>query len=291
MLINETSKVTNLTKKAIEYYIEQKLVFPTILENGYREFSEEDIERLKKISIFRKLGLSIEEVKALLVDETDDSLQKLSVQKELNIQREQAKKVILDKLCCGKGYAEISMDIEAIEKGATVTEKLIDAFPGYYGRFICLHFAQFLNEPITTAEQQSAYREIIEFLDNVPSLIFPQDLQAFLIESTKHIGARDINEIIENTKQSIENPEKFLSENKCFLEQYIEFKQSDQYKNSPVYKIEALLKEFNKSSCYYDIFIPAMKKLSISYADYYRQMELVGEKLFSQYPEIEKLHN
>lgn len=289
MLINETSKVTNLTKKAIEYYIEQELVFPTILENGYREFSEEDIERLKRISIFRKLGLSIEEVKAVLADETDDTLQKLSVQKELNIQREQAKKVILDKLCCGKGYAEISMDIKAIEKSETVTEKLIDAFPGYYGRFICIHFARFLNEPITTDEQESAYMEIIEFLDNVPSFNFSEDLQAFLIESTKHIGARDINEIIENTKQSIENPEKFLSENKCFLEQYIEFKQSDQYKNSPVYKIQALLKEFNKSIGYYDIFIPAMKKLSISYANYYIQMEIAGEKLLSQYPDIEKL--
>ncbi|WP_142415606.1 MerR family transcriptional regulator [Hathewaya massiliensis] len=289
MLINETSKVTNLTKKAIEYYIEQELVFPTILENGYRKFSEEDIEQLKKISIFRKLGLSIEEAKAVLADETDDTLQKLLVQKELNIQREQAKKVIMDKLCCGKEYSEISMDIEVIEKGATVTEKLIDAFPGYYGRFICLHFAQFLNEPITTAEQQSAYREIIGFLDNVPSLSFPEDLQIFLIESTKHIGTKDINDIIENTKQSIKNPEKFLSENKCFLEQYIEFKQSDQYKNSPVYKIQSLMKEFNKSIGYYDIFIPAMKKLSISYANYYRQMELAGEKLLSQYPDIEKL--
>lgn len=47
MLINEVSKVTNLTKKAIEYYIEQKLVFPNILDNGYRDFSENDIDWFK----------------------------------------------------------------------------------------------------------------------------------------------------------------------------------------------------------------------------------------------------
>jgi uncharacterized membrane protein len=67
----------------------------------------------------------------------------------------------------------------------TITEKLIEAFPGYYGRFICLHFARFLNEPITTEEERHAYGEVIEFLDNVPSLVFPEDVQALLDESTK----------------------------------------------------------------------------------------------------------
>lgn len=291
MLINETSKITSLTKKAIEYYTEQELVFPSILENGYRDFSADDIERLKKISVFRKLGLSTEEVKAVFTDETGNTLQKLSVKKELSIQREQAKKVILDKISCGKNFAEISTDLMAIEQSATVTEKLLDAFPGYYGRFICLHFARFLDEPIITDDQQSAYREIIEFLDHAPPLVFSEDLQTFLIECTKHIGTKIIKEMIESTKQSIENPEKFLSENKDILERYMEFKQSNVYKNSLAYKVQALLKEFNKTSGYYDIFIPAMKKLSVSYAYYYKQMELASEKLLAQYPEIAKLND
>ena len=36
MLINEVCKKCSLTKKAIEYYIEQGLVIPAIQENGYR---------------------------------------------------------------------------------------------------------------------------------------------------------------------------------------------------------------------------------------------------------------
>lgn len=289
MLINEASKITNLTKKAIEYYVQQELVIPTILENGYRDFSFEDIDGLKRIYVLRKLGLSTEEIKAVLADETGDKLQRLAVQKELSIQREQAKKVILDKLSGGKNYSEISMDLKVIEESATITEKLLDAFPGYYGRFVCLHFARFLNEPIITYEQQSAYREIIEFLDNVPPLSFPDDLQAFLIEATKNIDTKNINQILESTKESFENVEKFLSENKEVLEEYMAFKQSDEYRNSPVYKMEFLLKEFNKTSGYYDKFIPAMKKLSASYADYYKQMELANEKFLAQYPDIAKL--
>lgn len=291
MLINETSKITNLTKKAIEYYAEQDLIFPDMLGNGYRDFSDNDIERLKKISALRKLGLSTGEIKTVLADENDDALKKLSVQKELIVQRERAKNTILDKLICGKSYAEISADLEAIEQSATVTEKLLDAFPGYYGRFICLNFARYLNEPIITEEQKSAYKEILEFLDNVPPLNFPEDLQAYLFEGTKHISTININEMIEKTKQSIQNPEKFLSENKEILEHYLSFMQSDEYKNSPMYQIQTLLKKFNKTSGYYDIFIPAMKKLSLSYAEYSKQMEIANVKLLAQYPEIEKLDN
>ncbi|MBN6886005.1 DNA-binding transcriptional MerR regulator [Cytobacillus horneckiae] len=291
MLINEASRLTNLTKKAIEYYIEQKLVFPNILDNGYRDFRENDVECLKKIYVFRKLGLSTEEIKAVLADKTNNILQKISVQRELIMQREQEKKSILYQLIFGKNYSELIKDLRAIEQSSTVTEKLLEAFPGYYGRFICLHFARFLNEPITSSDQQSAYEEIIAFLDNAPSLQLTEDLQLFLMESTNYINIQNIRDVIENTKYSIENPDKFLSENKEFIERYLAHKQSEEYKNSPIYKIQTILKEFNHTSGYYDIFIPAMKKLSVSYSEYCKQMEVVNEKLSLQYPEINKLNN
>ncbi|KOP78225.1 MerR family transcriptional regulator [Bacillus sp. FJAT-21945] len=290
MLISEASRLANLTKKAINYYIEQNLIFPDSLENGYRDFSDKDVERLKEISVLRKLGLRIEEIKMIFADETSSALQKISVQKELSLQREKAKKAILDKLSCGYSFAEIDRELETIEQGATVTEKLLEAFPGYYGRFICLHFARFLNEPITTSEQQAAYEEIITFLDNAPSIDFPKEVQSFLVESTKHINIEDIHGMIENTKRSIEDPQKFLSGNREMLEQYLEYKQSEEYKQSPVYHMQRILKEYNRTSGYYDVFIPAMKKLSVSYSKYYEQMESANEKLLLQYPEIAALN-
>jgi DNA-binding transcriptional MerR regulator len=289
MLINEISKITNLTKKAIEYYTEQNLIFPDTLDNGYRDFSSNDLERLKKISVLRKLGLSTGEIKTVLADGNGDALKKLSVQNELNVQRERAKNAILDKLSCGKSYTEISTELAAIEQSASVTEKLLDAFPGYYGRFICLNWARFLNEPIITDEQKSAYKEILEFLDNVPALNFPENLKTYIDEETKNISTTNINEMIENTKQSIENPETFLSENKEMLEYYLAYMQSDEYKNSPMYQMQSLLIEFNKTSGYYDILSPAMKKLSPSYSEYCKQSEIANEKLYAQYPEAKKI--
>lgn len=289
MFINEVSKATGLTKKAIEYYTEQGLISPCILENGYRNFNESDICSLTKISVLRKLGISTEDIKTVLADKTGETLQKLSLQQELNIQRQKAKKAVFDKLCCGNSYESIAIELKTIEQNATITEKLLEAFPGYYGRFICLHFARFLNEPIVTPQQQSAYEKIIFFLDGVSDLNLPEDLQGYLIEATKHISTQNISEMVASTKQSIENPEDFISKNKEMLDEYLAYKQSDEYKNSPVFKIQALLKEFNSTSGYYDVFIPMMKQLSPTYANYYAQMEIANEKLLAQYPDIVKL--
>lgn len=290
MLINEVSKITNLTKKAIEYYTLQGLISPNVLENGYRNYNENDIERLNKISVLRKLGISTEEIKAILSDESGSTLQTISVRKELSLQSEKAKKLILDKLNNGQSYSEASAELQTIDNSKTITEKLLEAFPGYYGRYICLHFARFLNEPIKTVKQQSAYEKIISFLDNVTSLNLPEDLQKYLIEGTKHIGADQITEMIESTKKSIENPDDFLSNNKELLERYLAYKQSDEYKSSQAYKIMELTKEFNSTSGYNDIFIPALKELSSSYSEYCKQMEIANKKLLAQYPEIEKMY-
>lgn len=289
MLIKEVCTQCAVTKKAVEYYAEQGLIHPVILENGYRDFGSDDLERLKKIAILRKLGLGTEDIKLVLSDDNGQVLQKLSLKKELQLDRERIKQSLLDKLGTGKDWEEISAEINCIEQNETITEKLLDAFPGYYGRFISLHFSRFLNEPLTTFEQREAYNRIVVFLDNAPTMKFPKDLQEFLAESTKSISTQNIREMTESTKKSIDNPEKLFSDNKEMLEQYLVFKQSNEYKNSPVYKIQILLKEFNNTNGYYDVFIPAMKKLSTSYEAYYKQLEIANEKLLSQYPEIQKL--
>ena len=107
----------------------------------------------------------------------------------------------------------------------------------------------------------------------------------------KDIGTEQIIEMIKNTKKSIENPDDFFAENKEVLEQYLIYKKSDEYKNSPAYKIMELIKEFNSISGYNDIFIPALKELSPSYSEYHQKLEEANKKLLEQYPEIEKMND
>lgn len=260
------------------------MIQPHILENGYRNYSNEDIEILKKIGALRKFDLSIEDIRSILSDNTHESLQAISVKKDLEYQRDLMKKSIFQKLCEGESYEEISLELQSVEQGKTITDRLLDAFPGYYGRFVCMNFARFLNEPILTENQKNAYITILSFLDDMPNIDLPKELEEYLIEGTKNLGTEQISKMLETTKESYENPDKFLADNKEMLDQYLEFKKSDEYKNSPAAKFMELMKTFNSANGYNDIFIPAMKELSPSYADYYRQLEIANKKFLEQYP-------
>lgn len=291
MLIKEVCTQCGLTRKAVEYYEEQGLINPVTLENGYRDFSADNIERLKKTAILRRLNLSIEEIKEVLNNPSSDVLQRLSHQKDLELEREKVKQNLLEQLSVSGNFNKIRTELNLIEQNKTITEKLLDTFPGYYGRFISLHFSSFLNEPITTVSQQRAFDEIVEFLDNVPSLVFPEDLYKYLDENTKHIGAQAIRDMSTNLKKSVDNLEQFMTDNKETLERYIAYKNSDEYKDSPACKLVTLMREFGSTSGYYDIFIPAMRTLSSSYNEYQKQLEIANEQMVKQYPEIQKWGN
>lgn len=288
MLINEVCKTTNLTKKAIDYYILQGLIFPTVLDNGYRDFTKTDVERLSKISVLRKLDISIDNIKKVLNDKTNSSLHQLTVKKELSVQREKAKKQVLDKLISGKNYCDISAELKYIEDTATITQKLLEAFPGYFGRFICLHYSRFLDEPVSTTAQEAVLQKIIDYLDNVTPIKLPQDLEDYLLKITDDITSQHINDLIESTKSCIEDPDKFLEENKDAIDEYIEMKQTEEYLASPANRLHSVLKDFCNNSGYYDIFIPLLKELSSSYDEYCKLMEIANEKILAHYPNIEK---
>jgi len=65
--INEVEALVNITKKNIRFYEEQGLLSPQRnTENGYRNYSEEDVQVLRQIKLLRKLGVPIEEIRHML---------------------------------------------------------------------------------------------------------------------------------------------------------------------------------------------------------------------------------
>ena len=66
MKINEVENRVGITKKNIRFYEEQGLIHPERnQENGYRNYSEDDVEVLLKIKLLRKLSIPIEEIRKL----------------------------------------------------------------------------------------------------------------------------------------------------------------------------------------------------------------------------------
>ncbi len=66
MKINEVEQQVGITKKNIRFYEQQGLLNPKRnIENGYRDYTEEDVAELKKIKLLRKLSLPIEEIRRI----------------------------------------------------------------------------------------------------------------------------------------------------------------------------------------------------------------------------------
>ncbi len=66
MKINEVEQRAGITKRNIRFYEQQGLLHPKRNgENGYRDYTEEEITELKKIKLLRKLSLPIEEIRRI----------------------------------------------------------------------------------------------------------------------------------------------------------------------------------------------------------------------------------
>ena len=284
MLINEVCKKCRLTKKAIEYYTEQSLVHPKTLENGYRNFSAADIERLKKIAILRRLGLSVQSIKEVLDGGGQTALYKVSERKRMEIKAEETKQALVQQLAEKQDWEYVNAQLEVLEKKQTILQRLLDIFPGYYGKYISLHFARYLNEPVVSDEQQEAFETVIEFLDNV-SFALPPNLQQYVDEITKDFDEAFVEKMFANMNDAISDTEKYIEENKEILEQYMQLKQSDEFKASPAYKLQEHLRKLNSENGYDTIFIPAMKKLSRSYGEYHDKLEKANQVFLRKYPD------
>ena len=61
----QVEELVGITRKNIRFYEDQGLLNVERAENGYREYHQEDVIRLQEIKLFRKMDISIEEMKLL----------------------------------------------------------------------------------------------------------------------------------------------------------------------------------------------------------------------------------
>ena len=67
MKINEVEAAVGVTKKNIRFYEEEGLITPSREPgNGYRSYSQADVERLRRIKLLRKLDVPLAEIREML---------------------------------------------------------------------------------------------------------------------------------------------------------------------------------------------------------------------------------
>lgn len=98
MKINEVEQLVGITKKNIRFYEEKGLLEPKRqAQNGYRDYSEEDVDLLKRIKLLRKLSVPIDEIRKLQTKHM--TLEDCLKRHEISLAREEKNLAQIRELC------------------------------------------------------------------------------------------------------------------------------------------------------------------------------------------------
>lgn len=272
MLLNEIAKEVGMTKRAIKYYEEKGLLSIKKDDNGYRNYTQEDVETLKKISIYRKLGISIDDIKKLL--ETDDKKLLLSIynqklqEKQLQESELEALKEFIDDGDPDK--ANELLDYETIENAI---ESMLPKEE--WSNYLMSHFKPFLNIRIKTPEQKQALKNILEYCENT-TLKIP-----FMMK----LGMKLAGDIAKETKAADEMISYYRDMSN---EEYERLKadvlkgaklKSGILKYNPSYIAQRKMMKEYQDKGYNNIFIPNLMVLSPKYGEYKRALDSVNDRI------------
>lgn len=268
MRINEVIQRVDLSRRAVKYYEEQGLLKVEKDENGYRNYSEEQIAVLKEISFYRKLGIGIKDIARLLESKDSQLLEKIYNEK-LGIQQDGQKE--LDAL---RAFIE-NRDADAACRSVdyrTIAQALQDMVPGFYGYYFMNHFMPYLQVPITTQKQMDAYRAIVDFWDNthirIPLLmrIISYVMYRFLPRPTQKQMADRLDAQL---KKYLNPSEEDYLKTRRMVQNNVKMKNSFPMKYHPAFIIQRRFMKELQDKGYNDIFIPNMIALSPSYQLYH----------------------
>ena len=276
MLRNEVQEKVTLSRKAIEYYEEKGLIHPKKLENGYRDYSDEDIEVLKKISLLRNLGLNISEI-ALSLDSKEEALASILRRKEHELEICEKRKNVLKLIVKGESVDLINEALAIIEAQETIYDKLIRIFPGYFGQLFFSSYKIFLNESLNK-DEEAAFNEYIKFLDSIPNFDLSKEEKDYIETISSSFDMKTLDDVNEEKLIAIENAETWLEDHKDYIEAYKEYKNSDDYQNSLMKSVQDKLKKFMQENNYYGKAIPLIRKFSKSYDAYYEKLLKANEE-------------
>ena len=125
MRINEVERRVGVSKKNIRFYEEEGLLKPgRNAENGYREYSEADVEQLLKIRLLRQLSVPLEEIRRLQTG--GETLELCMQRQQLELERRARDLIQISAVCtelAESGQTLDSMDVTAWEARITELER------------------------------------------------------------------------------------------------------------------------------------------------------------------------
>ena len=279
MLRSEIQNKTGLTRKAIEYYEDKGLINHHRLENGYKDYTEKDLDILVKVSILRKLGVSLSEIKQCVLYNSS-TLSSVLRMKEHQLEVDERRKNILELIVKGEKQELIDEYIAMIETEESIYNSLERVFPGYFGQLFFAAYLPFMNEPLTK-DGEEAFIKYVSYLDNLPTFELSEDEKKFIDEISSNFDMSILKKVNEDKISTVENIEEWLEKNKDSILQYESYKNSEQYQNSLLRDVQEKLRKYMIDNNYYEVAIPLKRKFSKSYNMYYEKMIKANERFMN----------
>ena len=272
MLLNEIINEVGMTKRAVKYYEEKGLLSVDKDSNGYHNYSAQNVETLKKISVYRKLGIGIKDIQSLLESDDQSIL--------LRIYQEKLKEKILQdseletlKQFINDGNADKANELLEYQTDENAIESLL---PGKeWGDYFKNHFKPFLNVRLRTPEQKQALRNILEYCDET----------TLKIPFMMRIGAKIAGGIAQETRTADEMIAYYRDMSESEYERLKEMAWKGAKMKTGIMKYHPsfvaqrkMQKEFQDKG-YNDIFIPNLMVLSPKYAEYKKALDTMNDRI------------
>ena len=275
MLLNEIIKEVGMTKRAVKYYEEKGLLTVNKDNNGYRNYSKQDVDTLKKISVYRKLGIGIKDIQKLL--KTDDKSILLHIyQEKLQEHVLQDSELKALKQFIDDGNADKANELLDYQTVENAIESLL---PGKeWANYFKSHFKPFLNIRLTTPEQKQALQNILEYCDKT-TLKIPFMMQIGMkIANTISQESRTADEMIAYYRDMNENEYSKLKE-----KVYAGVKmKTGMMKYHPSFIAQRKMQKELQNKGYNDIFLPNLMVLSPKYAEYKKSLDALNNRICSE---------
>ena len=272
MLLNEIINEVGMTKRAVKYYEEKGLLSVEKDRNGYRNYSAQDVETLKKISVYRKLGIGIKDIQSLL-ESGDKSILLRIYQEKLREKALQESELEALRQFIDDGNADKANELLDYQTVENAIESLL---PGKdWGIYLKSQFKPFLHIRIRTPEQKQALRNILEYCDET----------TLKIPFIMGIGVKLAGGIIQETRTADEMIAHYrdMSESEYERLKKMVWKGAKMktgiMKYHPSFVAQRKMQKEFQDKGYNDIFIPNMVVLSPQYAEYKKALDKVNDRM------------
>lgn len=274
MNIYEIKEETGLGKKAIKYYSKNYLGYSDKKDIDY---NREDLHKLKKIKIFRELGISSDDLEKILkLSPKEIEKSDIKLHMDSSIFKEQME--LFEGFISGTDITEIGIKSSKLNRKKSIQSRILLDFPGLYGKIIISQFSMFFIEPVSR-EDEKYYIELFDFLDELEIPEINKSSLNRVDEILEIISCEGLDIFQDTYGEYLKNDDEYIEGN---IEDYF---QEESFKLD-IDKVIDTIKKIKNHKDFHEKLILPMRKISSNFDNYYFEMEKIDKQVLKKYNEI-----